>query len=195
MAADGGNGLLMLWTLAALIAAGAGAGIWYSAQQGPAQGRDQGPAQGPDQGPAQGPAQERGGGDDRPRGIRNANPGNIRRTGTEWKGKAPEQNDPAYVQFEAPVWGIRALARTLETYRERHGLKSVAGIIGRWAPPNENATQAYIDHAAKALGVAPGEALEWTPDQVARLIETIIEHENGMQPYSRQLIRRGMQRA
>ena len=40
----------------------------------------------------------------RPRGLRN-NPGNLRRTGDRWQGLRPVQDDPEFLQFEAPCWG------------------------------------------------------------------------------------------
>lgn len=74
-----------------------------------------------------------------PRGIRNFNSGNIRHVkGTRWQGMSANQNDTAFVQFTGPQWGIRAIARTLITYQDKHGLRTIRQIIGRWAPPNEN---------------------------------------------------------
>lgn len=183
-----------MWPLVALIAAGLGAGVWWTARdpgQGAA-GQDE-PGKAPPDDGGRYYLQEPGG--NPPRGIRNANPGNIRRTGTDWQGMAEDQNDPAFIEFQNPIWGIRALARTLETYQSKHGLKSVEGIIGRWAPPEENDTRAYIRAVADRLGVAPGEPQPWTPSQTRELIAAIIHHENGIQPYRDSAIEKGMQRA
>ncbi len=80
-----------------------------------------------------------------PRGVRNHNPGNIERDArTRWQGQAARQSDPRFVVFTAPEWGIRAMARVLITYQDRHGCNTVAKIINRWAPPGENATSAYV---------------------------------------------------
>jgi len=84
-----------------------------------------------------------------PRGIRNHNPGNIRRSADPWQGLAKDQNDDAFFQFAEPKWGIRALARVLISYQDRHGLRTVRGIVSRWAPPVENKTSSYIDHVAR----------------------------------------------
>jgi len=120
-----------------------------------------------------------------PRGIRNNNPGNIRRSADPWQGLAKDQNDDAFFQFAEPKWGIRALARVLISYQDRHGLRTVRAIISRWAPPVENKTSSYIDHVAHRLGVGADDPLDIHDYRVLRgLVEAIIAHENGQQPYT-----------
>lgn len=120
-----------------------------------------------------------------PRGIRNHNPGNIRRSGDPWQGLAKDQNDDAFFQFAEAKWGIRALARVLISYQDRHGLRTVRAIISRWAPPVENKTSSYIDHVAHRLGVGADDPLDVHDYRVLRnLVEAIIAHENGQQPYT-----------
>ena len=116
-----------------------------------------------------------------PRGIRNFNPGNIRHVkGTRWQGMSANQNDTAFVQFIGPQWGIRAIARTLITYQDKHDLRTVRLIIGRWAPPNENNTESYIRQVAARLGVAPEDRIDVYDYRTMRaLTEAIIRHENG----------------
>ena len=120
-----------------------------------------------------------------PRGIRNNNPGNIRRSADPWQGLARDQNDDAFFQFSEAKWGIRALARVLISYQDRHGLRTVRGIVSRWAPPVENKTSSYIDHVARRLGVGADDPLDVHDYRVLRgLVEAIIAHENGQQPYT-----------
>lgn len=124
-----------------------------------------------------------------PRGIRNRNPGNLRRTGDPWQGLAPTQGDPEFFQFEGAVWGIRALARTLIAYQDRHGLYDVAGIVGRWAPEHENDTAAYIEDVCARTGFAADQPLDMhTHPHLRPLVEAIIRHENGCQPYPRAVV-------
>lgn len=125
-----------------------------------------------------------------PRGIRNNNPGNIRH-GDSWQGMAQEQADSAFVQFEAPEWGVRAMVRILRSYHAR-GVDTLEEIIETWAPPVENNTEAYIEHVSKATGMLPGHGIN--PDnsfQMLDLIEAIIAHENGVQPYPRAVLQKG----
>lgn len=124
-----------------------------------------------------------------PRGIRNNNPGNIRK-GANWVGMNVDQSaDPSFVVFVSPEYGIRAMTRILRTYMGR-GATSIAQIISTWAPSIENATAAYIAAVSNALRYpanAPiGEA------QLPALIAAIIQHENGRQPYSPDVIARGI---
>lgn len=117
-----------------------------------------------------------------PRGIRNFNPGNLRLSSVEWLGLSDEQTDPDFFQFVSPIYGIRAMARILKTY-QREGVTTLQEAVGRWAPPSENDTQAYVQAVCQACGVNPGDTVDLT-SLLPRLIPAIIEHENGQQPYS-----------
>ena len=129
-----------------------------------------------------------------PRGIRNHNPGNIRHSKTHWMGQADEQPDKSFVAFEAPVYGIRALYKVLKTYQSKHGLKTIRDMINRWAPPNENDTDAYVNAVAAACGVHPEQQIE-LPPIAEKLVAAIIKHENGQQPYPAETIRRAIELA
>lgn len=125
-----------------------------------------------------------------PRGIRNNNPGNIRHSASKWQGMAAQQTDPAFVQFIAPEYGIRALAKLLSNYYTRDGLNTVRKIISKYAPSNENDTEAYAQAVAGALGVTPDTVII-VPRHINALVEAIIQHENGQQPYALALINTG----
>lgn len=130
---------------------------------------------------------------DVPRGIRNNNPGNIEK-GAPWQGLAADQSgDDRFAVFASPVFGIRALARVLGTYRERHGLSTIRGIISRWAPANENNTEAYIQAVANETRLP--DALVLREADYLPVIKAIIRHENGVQPYPDSIIREGIERA
>lgn len=130
-----------------------------------------------------------------PRGIRNNNPGNIRKSGDAWQGLADIQPDSAFFSFADPVYGIRALAKIIRNYRDRYGLHTVEGIINRWAPPVENNTGAYVNAVAAAVGVGPNQPLAFDAGQMRALVSSIIQHENGQQPYSSATIDDGIARA
>jgi hypothetical protein len=125
------------------------------------------------------------------RGIRNNNPGNIRHGGSQWQGMSAAQTDSDYVQFDDPVFGIRALAKLLSNYQTRYGLNTVRAIITRWAPPIENITAAYIDNVSRMTGLGPDQSFNVT-DYMVPMVKAIIKHENGEQPYTDEQINRGI---
>jgi hypothetical protein len=112
------------------------------------------------------------------RGIRNNNPGNLRH-GQPWQGLAPQQTDSAFATFTSMPYGIRALVITLQTYMRKHGLRTVRGIIGRWAPPSENDTGAYIRAVCAPAGLAPDQELSDERLTYEYLARQIARHENG----------------
>jgi len=95
-----------------------------------------------------------------PRGLRNNNAGNIRITKDKWQGLSEVQSDPEFFQFKSPEWGYRALIRTLQNYRWRHGCITIADFIRRWAPPVENNTGGYISRVCRDMQVPS----EFVPD-------------------------------
>ena len=120
-----------------------------------------------------------------PRGIRNNNPGNIRRNGDPWQGLAERQGDVEFFTFKSSIYGIRALARTLITYQDKHDLRSIRQIINRWAPSVENNTNAYVRAVAADTGLDADHPLDLHRfDHLLPLIKAIIHHENGQQPYT-----------
>lgn len=128
------------------------------------------------------------------RGVRNNNPGNIDRNATKWQGMAVDQSgDSRFIVFMSPQYGIRALARTLMTYQSKHGLKTVKGIINRWAPPVENDTDAYVNAVAKKVGVRPTEVIDVDDIAIMRpLVEAIIAHENAGYVYPAGVVEEGL---
>jgi hypothetical protein len=135
-----------------------------------------------------------------PRGVRARNPGNIRKSHAEWLGEI-EGFDPDFETFASPEYGIRAMARILLTYFRKHRLKTVAAIISRWAPPNENDTQSYIEHVCRVCAVDRQDELNVAdPDVLHHLVLAIIRHENGRAPdksdwYDAATIERGVKLA
>ena len=124
-------------------------------------------------------------GSNKSRGIRNNNPGNIR-WGDEWQGLVPQaqRTDKSFCQFISPEYGIRAMIIILRNYQSKYGLKTITGIVKRWAPPNENDTQAYIRSVATATSTDADKPIDLTDSRkLFPLLQAIIKHENGSQPY------------
>lgn len=126
-----------------------------------------------------------------PRGLRLNNPGLIRHAygSNQWEGMSQEQTDTAFVRFDDPRYGFRAMARILASYRRR-GITTIKGIISTWAPDNENNTAAYIAHASNYMG--GNENTEISAHNMAQFFELITLHENGVQPFSREFIQQGI---
>jgi hypothetical protein len=130
------------------------------------------------------------------RGIRNNNPGNIEENGTKWQGLSNPNSDGRFCIFDDPKWGIRAIARVIITYQDKYAINTIEGIINRWAPPSENNTSAYIIHVANECDVKPNDIVDVHDYDIAKpLVETIIKHENGSQPYSLSKINEGLRLA
>lgn len=122
-----------------------------------------------------------------PRGIRNNNPGNIRLSATLWQGQQqPPQQDLDFVEFTTPLYGLRALMKTLLTYYLKFNLDTVRSMINRYAPPHENATDAYIYDVARVLNVRRTDKIDVSSKQtLIALTQAIILHENGPPPAGR----------
>lgn len=114
------------------------------------------------------------------RGLSNRNPGNIRQSAVRYKGEVRPSRDPAFKQFESMPCGYRAIFVLLDTYRIRHGLDTIRGMISRWAPPSENRTEIYIRAVADAVGIADDRPVD-TRDRTTmlRMAAAISRVENG----------------
>jgi hypothetical protein len=125
-----------------------------------------------------------------PRGIRNNNPGNIDQ-GQDFVGEV-SSTDARFAQFETPEFGIRAIYKVQKTYEIKHGLTTVADRIARWAPPNENNTQSYINTVASKMDIDPSTPFSITdPVLGPAFVEAIVEVENSRNPYSKEQMKTG----
>jgi hypothetical protein len=143
-----------------------------------------------------------------PRGVRNRNPGNIDfNPRNAWQGQLGLEEGvakPRFARFDEAENGIRALGKLLINYRGKDGMPGIGGkgidtvleTINRWAPSNENDTQAYAAAVAKRLGVRTTDPINIKdPSTLRGMVLGIIIHENGGNPYSDQVIDDGVRRA
>ncbi|WP_458098618.1 hypothetical protein [Roseomonas sp. WA12] len=116
-----------------------------------------------------------------PRGLRNNNPLNIEAGDLTAGLPGFAGSDGRFARFETQEQGLAAADRLLQTYSTKHGLNTVAGIIGRWAPASDgNNVSSYAMNVARKLGVDPNAPIDMTnPDVRRRLAEGMAEHENG----------------
>lgn len=126
------------------------------------------------------------------RGIRNNNPGNLNFAGQA--GAQLEKPGGRFARFETAFDGIKAMARQLLRYFDGKTtgtkLQSIRDIISTWAPSSDNNnTEAYINALSKKLGVLPDAVLNLRdPQMLSQLMNGIIHHENGSNPYQRELV-------
>lgn len=126
------------------------------------------------------------------RGLRNNNPLNIRenqRTDYDWEGESLLNTDSDFEEFTSPEYGIRAAVKIFNSYRRR-GVVTLEQIVSTWAPSIENNTAAYVQSVASSTGFAPDD--EMMAAHYPALIAAMIKHENGLQPYSMELIKSGI---
>ncbi|MFP3373580.1 structural protein P5, partial [Pseudomonas sp. SIMBA_068] len=85
-----------------------------------------------------------------------------------------------------PENGIRALGKLLINYRGKDGMPGVGGpgidtvreTITRWAPGNENNTEAYIAAVARRLGVNANDVIDVRKAAtLGVMVSSIIAHE------------------
>jgi hypothetical protein len=120
-----------------------------------------------------------------PRGLRNNNPANLKGNDL-WLGKTGV-DDGGFIQFKTPQAGLRAMAINLANQEKKHGINTVSGLISKYAPNSENDTVSYIEKVANDLGVKPNQKIKLTDKKtMIKLMRSMIEHENGNQPYSNQ---------
>jgi hypothetical protein len=113
-----------------------------------------------------------------PRGIRNNNPLNIEAGGFTQGQPGFSGSDGRFARFETPEQGVGAANKLLDVYQNKHGLNTVAGIVGRWAPSSDgNNVSAYAANVSKQLGIDPNTPIP--PEMRPKLIAAMGQHENG----------------
>lgn len=96
----------------------------------------------------------------KPRGLRNNNPLNIRRSSDKWQGLCSTQDDKEFFQFLCAAYGWRAAFVILtKSYYAKRGIKTIEGIIARWAPNNENNTEGYIRRVCEYTNLSRAQIL------------------------------------
>ena len=112
-----------------------------------------------------------------PRGLRNNNPGNIRRNSDVFQGEKTS-SDKEFKQFKSMAYGYRAIFKILSNYYRNYKLDTIRKIIGRWAPENENDTDAYIK--ADYAGIPADDPININDrEQMIRIVAGMSKVENG----------------
>lgn len=115
-----------------------------------------------------------------PRGIRNNNPLNIR-IGNVWLGEVKDPTDTEYEQFCTMEYGLRAAFVLMRRYIRRYHLNTVTAIVSRWAPSNENNTQAYIKSVCALMKCDPDTQLLYEDaPTMCKLVQAMAKVECGV---------------
>ena len=128
-------------------------------------------------------------------GYKCCNPLNVKVFGNKWNGLIG-QDERGHGIFSRPEEGIRAGVKVLQSYSNKYGIKTIEGIISRFAAADPTTLRAYVDNVSHASGYAPDEQLDVTnPDVLRKIIPPMIRQEIGDVPYSERTIIAGIQGA
>ncbi|ECI4646685.1 hypothetical protein DQY68_20965 [Salmonella enterica subsp. salamae] len=119
------------------------------------------------------------------RGMRNNNPGNLT--------AAPNASgkDGRFTVFRTPRDGVAAFFRQMMLDGDR-GKPTLRSEIKKYAPGNENPTEAYIQDVASRTGIDPDKPLDLHDRKtLLRIAPAVFKFENGFQPFSPQEIEQG----
>jgi|CXWL01.1.fsa_nt_gi hypothetical protein len=89
----------------------------------------------------------------------------------DWEGAVQQSG------FISRIYGLRACALTLKTYHDK-GIRTVGGMIERWAPPAENDTGAFTAFVSGWLGVVSDEVIPQDYETFVALVHAISRFEN-----------------
>lgn len=114
-----------------------------------------------------------------PRGLRNNNPGNIRKNSDVFQGEKTS-SDKEFKQFKSMAYGYRAIFKILSNYYRNYKLDTIRKMIGRWAPENENNTDAYIKAVSDYAGIPADDTINVNDrEQMIRIVAGMSRVENG----------------
>jgi len=123
---------------------------------------------------------EESGGPNATFGKRNKNPLNIRyNASNDWFGRDRKEGTPeGFETFISTAHGVRAADKVLENY-SKYGINSVREVVNRFAPPNENDTDGYVDFVARELGIGADDRINLrNPQTRTELLKAMVQMES-----------------
>jgi hypothetical protein len=93
--------------------------------------------------------------------------------GNNYGNLRPQGASTGFQSFETPEAGLSAIDQNLQSYGKQ-GINTLAGVISRWSPPNENDTPRLISEASKRLGISPDQPIDLNSPAVRQAISTAI---------------------
>lgn len=95
-----------------------------------------------------------------PSTVTDANVGNLRVPGSKTE----------FQKFATREEGVQAMSKQLEIYGTRDKIDTLRSAISKWAPPNENDTEAYIKFVSARTGIGADEKIDLTDPAVRTII-------------------------
>jgi hypothetical protein len=98
--------------------------------------------------------------------------------GERWAGEIG-RDSAGHAKFEHPLYSIRAGAMTLRTYAQRHGIRTVRGIIDRFCQAPDELKERYVSYVASRVGVGPDEEIPIL-QHLPALLMAMVKFESGV---------------
>lgn len=120
-----------------------------------------------------------------PNGKDGNNPGNIMTNGVNnWQGATGGTAIGTPERFISPFYGLRAMAMVLQ-HKYAAGLDTLSKIIPKYDTSPGDDIQSYISDVMTRMGITADTHLDLTdPGTMRNLMEAMVKHETGKQPYS-----------
>ena len=115
------------------------------------------------------------------------NQGNIRNSNTTYVGEVVPSRNKSFKTFENMFWGYRAMFRLLNTYITQHNCETIEKMIFRYAPTNENNTEAYIRFVCEKTGFERTKKIIKSDADLIPLVYQMSWLENGVKPNMREV--------
>lgn len=106
-------------------------------------------------------------------GLKNNNYLNLKNGASPWldaNGNSAGTDGKGHAVFKDPAYGVRAGILLLRTYFRKHNLRTIAGILARWAPASDtigslpgappNSPKEYSEFVSGRMGIGPNEQLK-----------------------------------
>ena len=106
------------------------------------------------------------------------NPLNLRDYNQNWDGQSGATR--GFVDFEDEYSGVRAADKLLSNYGATEGIDTLRGVISRFAPPSENATEDYISFVSEQTGIPSEQPIDLADEGTRqRILSAMAKMESG----------------
>lgn len=117
-----------------------------------------------------------------PRGVRNNNLTNIKKNALNpWRGEIKNPKERTFCTFQTRAYGYRATFIILRNYQQKHGCRTLAEHISRWAPASENDSKRYVRFVSNFSNYPEGVTLDHGDAQMmCAIVRAMVVMETGV---------------